>query len=627
MSTTSKNYVVSKRNHIKGLLIGFLITLLLTFVIVFLVLWSIYSCIKAGVIEKFDFMGVILWSSYIFNVPLCALDSKLFAFIGSNYYFFLADIALVGLLFLFLFTGKNDWKGVEHGSAHWATKKELLPFKKADNNMPLADGIYLTPEAHPANRNVFVLAAPGGGKSFRVIIPAIEALTRDVGDQGSFFCTDTKGALYRDTVKMVRDRGVKTYLVNLSDPWFSHRYNPLDNVHPERKVNEITKLALAYAKNVRDTEAGVGDAIWEDTFKQLLSAIWLYQYDYSVNPLTMKNESRAMWRTAELVQSISGGQGIDRNGEFARIIEAIRKTSPLHPAVRNFDFIATGAGETVQSVIITAGSKIYPFTYPEIESMTRANDIVIDRLFDEPSGVYLNYDIGSPYQAIAALFIEQLFSSAYYIAETKYSGKLPRPFKFFLDELPNICRVYSLPERASTSRSYNIDLVISVQSMQQLQHIFKDAEKTLMNNCVTHIYLGSGEADALKTISEALGKTTAEEKTRSRNTGMTQGGGSDSERSLGREIALPSEIYSMPDLYAIVKMQHHQPIFAKKYQTEKQIWYSLLGGVGNPENNRDIHTDLEDVSLIYKAEYYAEYEKRQQDKIKTNMEQKENENN
>ena len=402
----SKNYVGGKGGRGKGLLIAFLVTLTLTLGAVFLALWSFESCIRAELIEGFDFMGALMWISYAFSVPLCALDGKTFAFIGEQYYFFLVGAALVCLLFVFLYTGKNEWKGVEHGSAHWATKQELAPFKKAGNNMPLADGVYLTPEAHPANRNVFVLAAPGGGKSFRVIIPAIEALTRDADDQGSFFCTDTKGALYRDTVKMVRDRGVKTYLVNLSDPWLSHRYNPLDNVHRERKVSEITKLALAYAKNVRDAEAGVGDSIWEDTFTQLLSAIWLYQYDFSVNPLTKKNETRAMWRTAELVQSISGGQGVNKDGEFAQIVEAIRKTAPLHPAVRNFDFIATGAGETVQSVIITAGSKIYPFTYPEIESMTRTNDIVIDKLFEEPSGVYLNFEIGSPYKAIAALFIE-----------------------------------------------------------------------------------------------------------------------------------------------------------------------------------------------------------------------------
>ena len=614
MRKESQNYISGDlKNKRKSMLIFCGVLAGVISVIAFLCLWSYHSCVRAGVIQGEGVKDLLYWIGFASNTPFCAFDLECLGFmLTRSYIILIADVAVCGLFLLYM-TSRGSWAGVEHGSSHWATKQECAVFATQGNNMPLADGIYLTPEAHPANRNVFVLAAPGGGKSFRVMIPAIEALTRQGEEQGSFYCTDTKGALYRDTVKMVRDRGVKTYLLNLSDPWFSHRYNPLMNVHADRKITEITKLALAYAKNVRDAEAGVGDSIWEDTFTQLLSSVWFYQFDFEINPLTGLPESRAMWRTAELIQSISGGHGVNPDGEFAQIILSIRRTQPLHPAVRNFDFISIGAGETVQSVIITAGSKIYPFTYPEIESMTRANDINIDKLFEEPSAVYLNFEVGSAYKAIAALFIEQLFSSAYYIAETRHSGKLPRPFKFFLDELPNICKVYSLPERASTSRSYNIDLIISVQSMQQLQHIFKDAEKTLMNNCVTHIYLGSGEPDALKAISEALGKTTTEEISHSRNTGSSsQGGGSDSERGLGRELALPSEIYSMPDHYAIVKMQHHQPIFAEKFKTEAQPWYALLGGDGNPDNNRDIHEDLLDLSLIYRAEYMVEFEERNQ---------------
>lgn len=616
----SKNYITGNgKNKKKTILVSCTVITVIVSLLIFVCLWSYHSCERAGAITESGYMGFMYWFASAFSTPLCFIDIPCLLFILKNSYIILVCDVVACVALAVAILSKGDWKGVEHGSSHWATKDELKPFQNKANNMPLADGVYLAPEANPANRNVFVLAAPGGGKSFRVIIPAIEALTREGTEQGSFFCTDTKGALYRDTVSMVRKRGIKTYLINLSDPWFSHRYNPLMNVHEDRKITEISKLALAYAKNVRDTEAAVGDAIWEDTFTQLLTAIWLYQYEFTLNPLTNKPESKAMWRTAELVQSISGGQGIDPNGEFARIIEKIRETQPLHPAVRNFDFLAVGAGETVQSVIITAGSKIYPFTYPEMESMTRTNDIPIDKLFEEPSAVYLNFEVGSAYKAIAALFIEQLFSSAYYVAETKYSatGKLPRPFKFFLDELPNICKVHSLAKRASTSRSYNIDLVVSVQSMQQLAQIFKDEEKTLMNNCVTHVYLGSGETDALKTISEALGKTTTEETSRSRNKGMSSsGGGSDSERSLGREIALPSEIYSMPDIYAIVKMQHHQPIFAKKFQTESQEWYSELGGVGNPENSCDIRKDFADLSLIYKGEYKAEYNRRNEQRIK-----------
>ncbi len=615
----SKNYIQGKNKAVSKVILTFSIAIFLfVSAISVICIWSYHSCIRAGVVTDIGKNGIITWIGYAFITPLCSFDWQCIVFIiKHSYVVLLADVISITAFIIAVLTQKGNFKGVEHGSSHWATNSELQPFRNKSNNMPLADGIYLTPEAEPANRNVFVLSPPGGGKSFRVMIPAIEALTRPDTEQGSFFCTDTKGALYRDTAKMVRERGVKTYLLNLSNPWFSHRYNPLDNIHEDKKVTEIAALAQAYARNVRDEEAGVGDSIWEDTFKQLLTAVWLYQSEFKINPLNNREESRAMWRTTELIQSISGGQGINPNGEFARIVEKIRETSPLHAVVRNFDFIATGAGETVQSVIITAGSKIYPFTYPEIESLTRKSDIVIDKLFEEPSAVYLNFEVGAPYKAIAALFMEQLFSSAYYVAENKYSGKLPRPFKFFLDELPNICTVDNLPKRAATCRSYNIDLVISVQSMQQLQKMFKDAEKTLMNNCVTHIYLGSGETDALKNISEALGKTTTEEISHSKNKGMNaQNGGSDSERSLGREIALPSEIYSMPNKYAIVRMQNHQPMFAEKFKTEKQDWYKLLGGIGAPENNCDINKDFADLALIYKAEYLEEWQKRNENKIK-----------
>ena len=575
-----------------------------------LAIWSYYSVRSSGILDGYNsIMSLSMWFAYAFSTPLCKPSIELARYIISSWQILLIFVCIGLLIWLYFYNSRGNFDKVQHGSAHWATEKEKRVFRRVGRNMPLAERVYLTEEAKPANRNVFVLAAPGGGKTFNVIIPGIEAVSREGEGQGSFICTDTKGALYRDTVKMVKDRGLKVYLLNLSDPFYSHRYNPLDNVHSERAENEISKLALAYVKNVRDEEAGTGDAVWEDTFKELLCCVWKYQYQYEINPLTNLPETRAMWRTAELIKGLRlNGKGqIDEGCELALIVNEIRKADPLSAIISSYDFVTSGAGETVASVIFTAGSKIGIFTYSEIECMTRKNDIPIDDIVQTPSAVYINYEIGSAYKAIAALFIEQLFASAYYIAETKYNGTLPNPLKMFLDELPNICRVYSLPERASTSRSYNIDLIIAVQSMQQLKRMFKDAEHTLMNNCVTHIYLGTGETDALKQISEALGKTTTSEVSFTHNTGSSKhSGGNNSERQMGRELAFPSEIYSMPDKYAIVKMQHHQPIFAEKFKTYDRDYYKLLGGKGNPQNNRTIQSDLKTVRLINEAEYMTE---------------------
>ena len=589
---------VSGSKH--GRLSAFIFLVLFVNAILTLLVWSYFST------GADSWMG---WFSRVFSAGLCAPSLALLSFVAGCWKLYLAVNAVTVLFFLLSGTHGN-FVGVTQGSAHWAEGEELKIFAERGTNMPLADGVYLTPEAKAANKNVFVLASPGGGKTFTVIIPAIEAHTRE---GGSFFCTDTKGALYRDTAKMVRERGYRVFLINLSDPWYSHRYNPLFNVHKERSVTEISKLALSYTKNVRDEEAGIGDSIWEETFKQLITAVWLYQYDFDVNPVTGEPESRAMWRTAELIKELRADDdgGIDLGCELARIVEAIRASDPLHPTVAGFDFVAAGAKETVASVIFTAGGKLQIFSYPEIEAMTRDNDVPIDRIFEGKTAVYLNFEVGSPYKAIAALFMEQLFAAAYYVAETKHGGTWPKPFKIYLDELPNLCRIHSLPERLSTSRSYNVDILVSVQSMQQLRRTFKDAEKTLMNNCVVHVYLGSGEADALKEISEALGKTTTQEISHSRARGLAgNGGNSDSDRAHGRELALPSELYSMPGRYAIVKIQNHPPIFAKKFNTKRQGFYKLLGGQGNPNNSCVITKDFEELKLLGESEYEVEHRER-----------------
>lgn len=579
-----------------------------------LLLWSYHSCERAGALTSSGQLYRIMeWPSRAFSVGLSRPDADTWAAFSSYGWKALAVIDAIALLLFLLFVRRrgNFWR-VEYGSSHWATRKELRPFrsKKKDPGIPLANKVFLTKRSRPANRNMFVLGAPGSGKSFTIIIPTLEVLTR-IGKgqrQASFFCTDTKGALFRDTYRMMQGRGVKIHLLNLSNPWYSDRYNPLYNIHEERKYTEISRLALAYTKNVRDEEASVGDSIWEDTFRALLFAVWAYQYDFPVHPVTGQPETRAMWRTAKLVQSLWVGENgrLSPDGEMAQIVEAIRAKYPLHPTVENYDFIAAGAAETVASVIFTAGSKINIFTYDEIQALTDGNDIPIDWICENPGGVYLNFEIGSPYRAIAALFIEQLFSAGYYLAETKHGGRLPLDLQMCLDELPNICRVHSLPERLSTSRSYGINITVSVQSMQQLERMFNKAEETLKNNCVTHVYLGTGEQKAMEEISKALGKTTTEELNRSRNVGGKNGGGSDSDKAIGRELVFPAEIHSMPDQYAIVKVQHHQPIFAKKFPTTKQPWYPELGGKGCPENGCSIEDAYRISSLIRQWQYYEQ---------------------
>lgn len=608
MRRESKNPVTG-RGHILRTFVLLSIVFLVFFLLETAFLWSFGSYCLDGK-YKSDISLISNVAGWMFSPSWRTYSPEMQAYVLPK----LLPAAGIAVLLAFLFwlslSANGNFKGVEHGGSHFATRKELRPFRKKKNNPPIAHKIYQAPAAKLSNNNMIVVAAPGSGKTFNIIIPSIEAATNPKFEQMSFICTDTKGSIYRTTAKMVRERGMRIFVYNLADPEYSCCYNPLELIHEDVYETEISQLALTYTKNVRDEEAAVGDAIWEQSFKALLTAVWIYQYRYKVNPVTHRDETRALWRTAELIRGIKLVEGKIADCEIAAIMDRIRESDPLSPIVANYDFVNAGAGETISSVVFTAGSKMESLSFSAVECLTRINEIPLDDLAEEPTAIYVNYNVGSPYRALAALFLEQAFICLYYNAERRYNQRLPRRVRFLLDELPNICRIYTLPERLSTCREYNIDVVLIVQALEQLKRGYKDAENTLLNNCAVQGLFGSSEPDTLKRFSEMLGKTTTMEQDYSRSRGGKQGGGSDSEKRIGRELALPAELFSLDCRYCILLMQGYPPVFAEKYRTMKQRWYKALGGIGNPENSRSIQTDYATERALHLAQYEQERQMR-----------------
>lgn len=571
------------------------VVLLFLFLIETLFLWSFYSfSISAAGTGKPLYVRVAYWISFI-KTPLADIGQAYGYILGKLLMLVPLDLFLIFLIFVES-RKRGNYKDIEAGSAHWAFRKERGLFASRENNQPLAEDVYMTKAADLPNGNVIVVANPGDGKSFRILTPGIIQACRDGYDRPSMIITDTKGALYRDTCRLVEDSGIKVRCLNLTDPRYSNTYNPLCNIHSERLYTELSGLARCFIVNTRDTEAKTGEAFWEDTLYSLLMAVWGYQASCSRHPVSGVPESKAMYRSLELIRGmkLDGGR-ISDNCEFMQIVEALRETSPLHLAVTSFDSLTTAATETLQSVVITAISRLAIFAEPDIEMLTMSDEMDIDGLCECPTALYLNFEVGSAYKAIAAMFLEQCFASIYYIADTKHGGRLPVKCKMFLDEIANICKFHSLPERLSTARSYNIDITLCVQALQQLKHLYDGNDQTIINNCAVFAYLGCGEPDTLERVSKMLGKTTIDEVNASRNMGG-KGGSSEADRRTGRELMTQDELFTLPRDKCVLIIRGHNPIFAAKVKTERWSEYKLLGGIGNPANSVDI-------TLKYAPEY------------------------
>ncbi len=597
----SANYVSKSRRFIR--LKTSIAVAIFLFLIEILAIWSFgsFSVLRPG---ESAFLRFSLWFSHL-STPLLPLSIMKDYILDKLWICALVNLVLILILWLSS-RRRSNYRDVEEGSAHWAFWRELKLFRKKENNQPLAEAVYMTKEADLPNGNVLVVAGPGEGKSFRMLTPAIIQACRDGYEKPSMIITDTKGALFRETAKHVMNQGLKVRVLNLTNPKYSWQYNPLCCIHQARLQTELASLVRCFIANTRDVETNAGDAFWEDTLYFLLMSVWAYQCTYQTNPVTNAIETKAMYRTLELIR----GLRLDSNGklspdcEYSIIVDHIREENPLHITVTSFDSLTAAAPETIQSVVITAIARLAVFGEEAIELLTMDDELDIDGIFEEPTALYLNFEVGSAYKVIAAMFLEQCFASAYYIADTKHGGRLPLTCKMFLDEIANICKFHSLPERLSTARSYNIEITLCLQALQQLEKLYEGSDQTIINNCAVFAYLGCSEPDTLERISDMLGKTTIDEVSESRNYG-TQGGGSSSDRRTGRPLMTKDELLTMNRENSVLVIRGHNPIYAPKCRTEKWSEYKYLGG-RNKKNNVDISALCADMYNRHKEAYDAD---------------------
>ena len=67
---------------------------------------------------------------------------------------------------------------------------------------------------------------------------------------------------------------------------------------------------------------------------------------------------------------------------------------------------------------------------------------------------------------------------------------------------------YDFERLIATIRSREISAAVIVQNMAQIKALYKDNASTIVGNCDTLLFLGSGEDETKKHISEKIGKTT-----------------------------------------------------------------------------------------------------------------------
>lgn len=471
--------------------------------------------------------------------------------------FGLLVITIIAYIMFKITREKNgEYDGIEVGSSDWAQNGE--EFNKTANGKEILNrksGFILSKKHYLGtdlkkvliNKNVLVVGGSGAGKSACYVKPNILQLL------GSYVITDPKGELYRETSGFLKAHGYKVRALNLVNPNFSDRYNPLAHIIDDKSVDEIASTIITGGKG----ESTSQDPFWDNTAKMLLKAC-IY-YVISVLPEEEQNLSSCL-------------NIIRQGGSDATIFERlfIDELKPAHPGRVQYENFKTAADKTMQSIVISTISKVEIFDTPAIKRITTSNNIDFEELGREKTALFvITSAADGTYDYISTIFFAQMLQKMFLQADHN-GGTLPCPVYFLLDEFPNIGQIPDFPRKLSVTRSMGISISIIVQNLDQLEALYKEQYEVILGNCDTHLFLGSQSIKTCEYFSKSLGQKTIKFNSRSvsKNKDETEKQGvSISEQRQGRDLMTVDELKRMSPDDEILIIRTIKPIKAKK------AWY------------------------------------------------------
>lgn len=531
---------------------------------IFLLILSLYTGYSLG---KLDF-DVVTIDNFLMKVQYALLHP--FPLQTTEYT--KNCIMLAVLLWLIAFLSylsklKNYMPGKEYGTAQYANpskiNKKLSDTKPEKNKIfSMASRMSIDTRKTRLNNNALYIGGAGTGKTMFAVTPnTLQCLS-------TYIFTDSKGELLRDNAYYLKSKGYTIKVLNLINMLQSDGYNPFCYIRSE---TDIIKLITNLIANTTPKKAMKGDPFWEKSEAMYLQALFLYVWlEYP------KQNKKPNFRG--VMELINMAEVPEDEGEQSELDKLIYALDNKHPALIAYNKVRRGAADTIRSIIISANSRLAFLENPEVL------DILDDDEMDIPflgTGVRNDKtkktalfcvipDNDKSYNFIVGMLYTQIFQELYYQADFKYSGRLPIPVMFWMDEFANVALPEDFCSLLSTMRSREISCNIIIQNLAQIKTLFKDSWETITGNCDVLVYLGGNEQSTHKYISEMLGKWTIDKRT----TGESLGRNGSSSRNydvLGRELMTPDEVRKIPNEKCLIFIRGQDPIYDLKYKTFETV--------------------------------------------------------
>ena len=400
-------------------------------------------------------------------------------------------------------------EGAEHGSAAWASPRQVNAMFAQKENKILTRNVRLGLDTHKHRRslNVLVIGGSGAAKTRSYVKPNIlEANT-------NYVVTDPKQEVLTATGGWLKQNGYEIRVLNLVNLEQSDGYNPFRYLRDEK---DALKLVNNLIQATTPKGSHESDPFWTKAETALLQAIILMLFQEA--PEYEQNFSMVM-RVLEYAEVKEEDE--EYISPLDLLFQAIEQDRPDSVAVRQYKVFKMAAGKTSKSILVSTAVRLAPFNLPQIKAITDHDDMDLYTLGEKKCALYAVIpDNDTSFNFLVSLLYSQAFQALYYSADQIHHGALSRHVHFVLDEfaampLPGFTR------ELATMRSRNISASTIIQNMAQIKELYKDSWETIPGNSDTILYLGGNEASTHKYISEALGKATIDTRTHGQTKGRS----------------------------------------------------------------------------------------------------------
>lgn len=206
-----------------------------------------------------------------------------FRFVPDTFTSVLVCIGIYAIVAIVVVTSSKGYRrGEEYGSAKWgnpiAIDRKYRDRKNRFQNQILSRTVAMgnseqALHRHQRNNNVVVIGGSGSGKTRGYVIPNL------LQGEISYVVLDPSGEILRATGNFLRDKkGYRIRVLNLVDPDTSSRYNPFVYL---RNDDDVDRMVENFWKATTQEGAQRGEQIWDDTAKELLSALAYFLFYFA----------------------------------------------------------------------------------------------------------------------------------------------------------------------------------------------------------------------------------------------------------------------------------------------------------------------------------------------------------